>query len=930
MWQKVLAYVFLFSIAICAPVAMAENVSGAVTDAQNTVNFEGANVRIEGLDRSVTTDSRGRFRLSNVPVGNHTLVVSYVGAGETRFEIDVPEGGLDMGDVAIGAAGSVEEVIVYGQAAAVASGLSRERSAINTISALDTDAMGQFPDQNVAESLRRLPGVSVETDQGEGRYVVIRGMDPDLNATSINGVRATAAEPQRALQLDVIPSDVLDGLEIAKTLTPDMDGDAIGGSINIKTLSAFSRKGVYIKARAESSYNELREEWSPKLSFAGSNIYELSSGKRLGVAAAISWNDRQLHADNNEADDWEEADNGSDFIEEFQPRLYTIDRERIGGTLNFDLDVSDSTTLHLYTLYSKFNDTELRNRIVFGLDDLDEATVTNQFAEYGYAEIERDTKDREQSAENLSITFGSESQLDTWLIKANIGYNYAKEETPDQVEAVWVAEFETDDGIIPAGSPVLALNHSNNRIPVVESAFESSLYDDTLYKLDEIEHGNERNEDTQWSLRFDASRDTGFGSMQFGVKARLREKKTDEEVELWSNDDMWFLSDVPNPGGGDAYGFPTPMNPVPDTQGIRDILADGIGLEFEALDSEFDSNVADFIFDEDVYAIYGMGTWENGPMVITAGIRVEWTELDSRGNIVSAVDEGDDGPDGNPVLEDTVFIIPVQETNSYSDVLPSVNLRYEISEKLVGRLSAHRSVVRPRIEEVAFRAEVDGDEIELGNPQLDPFRAWNADASLAYYPTDLSVLSAGVFWKTIEDFIFIQVIDDFEFGGRTFDEATIALNGDDADVFGIELSYQQHFGFLGAPWDAFLIAMNYTYVDTEAETDGRKVNLPKQSQSVASFMLGYDKHSFELRLAMSYRDRYIHELEGEGEDIYVDDHLQWDLTAKYRINENWQVYVEIVNLGDRPEYRYSGRNTRMTQYDEFGTTTALGVQYNFQ
>jgi len=930
MRQNVLVYLFLVSITISAPAAVADNVSGAVTDVRNTVNFEGAIVRIEGLEGSATSDARGRFRLSNVTVGSHTLVISYVGAGDTRFEIDVPEGGLVMGDVAIGGE-ALEEVIVYGQAAAFASALNQERSAVNVISALDTDAMGQFPDQNVAESLRRLSGVTVENDQGEGRYVVIRGMDPDLNSTSINGVRATAAEPRRALQLDVIPSDVLDGIEISKTLTPDMDGDAIGGSINIKTLSAFSRKGAYAKARAETSYNELREEWSPKVSFAGSNIFELSSGKRLGVAAAISWNDRQLLADNNEADDWEEAGNGADFIEEFQPRLYTIDRERIGGTLNFDLDVSDSTTLRLYTLYSKFTDTELRNRLTFKLDSLDEATVTNQFAEYGEAELERDTKDRDQTAENLSISFGSETQLTNWLIETTFGYNYAKEETPDQVEAVWVAEFIPGDGIIPPGAAtVLSLNHSNPQVPVVESAFESLLYDDTLYELDEIETKDEKNEDTQYSLRLDMGRDTGFGSMKFGVKARWREKKTDEEIGLWSGDGTWFLSDVPNPGGGDAYGFPQEMNPVPDTQGIRDILAGGTGIDFEAIDAEIDSNVADFIFDENVLAVYGMGSWDIGPLVITAGIRVEWTDLDSRGNIVELVEEGNNGPDGMPVAEDTVFVTPVRETNSYSDILPSINMRYEFRENLIGRASAHRSVVRPRVEDVAFRAEVDGDEIELGNPLLDPFRAWNVDASLAFYPTELSVLSAGIFWKSIEDFIFIQTIDDYDFAGRTFDEATIALNGKDADVLGIELNYQQHFGFLGAPWDAFLIAINYTYVDTEATTDDRKVNLPKQSRNIASFMLGYDKHGFDLRLAMKYRDRYIDELEGEGEDRYTDTHLQWDLTAKYRINDSWLVYAEIANLGNEPEYYYSGRRTRVLQYDEFGTTSALGVQYNFQ
>ena len=912
--QKVIAG--LFFIALAAPAAVADSVSGAVTDAANTVTFQGAIVSIEGREGSATTDLRGRFRLPNVPPGFHTLVISYVGAPTTRITISVQEEGLELGDIAIGGSEFIEEVIVYGQAAAFAGALNQERSAINTVSVLDTDAMGQFPDQNVAESLRRLSGVTVETDQGEGRYVVIRGMDPDLNSTSINGVRATAAEPRRALQLDVIPSDVLDGIEIHKSLTPDMDGDAIGGSINVKTLSAFSRQGLYAKARAESSYNELREKWSPKASFAGSNIFELENGRRLGIAAALSWHDRRLLANNNEADDWEEADNGSEFTEEFQPRLYTIDRERIGSALNFDLDASDSTTLHLYTLYSRFKDTELRNRLTFGLDGLVEATLTDTFAEYEEAELERDTKDRDQIAENLSISFGSETQLNAWVVNTNFGYNYARERTPDQVEAVWVAEFESDDGIIPAGSPVLALNRSNPRVPVVESPFASSLYDATLYELDEIEHLDEKNEDTQISLRLDASRDTDFGSVQFGAKMRWREKKTDEEVNLWSGDGTWFLADVPNPGGADKYGFPQEMNPVPDTPGIRNILANGTGLEFEDVDSRIDSNVADFVFDENVFAVYGMGQWENGPMAITAGLRVEWTDLDSRGSITEE-------------LDDAVAISPVQEKNSYADFLPSINMRYEFNEDLIGRASAHRAVVRPRVEDVAFRVAIDGDEAELGNPSLNPFRAWNVDASLAFYPTELSVLSAGVFWKRISDFIFIQTIDDFEFAGRVFDEALIAQNGDDADALGIEMNYQQHFGFLGAPWDAFLVGLNYTYVDAEATTtEGRKIDLPKQSKHIASFVLGYDKHNFDIRLAMKYRDTYIDSLEGEGEDRFTQDRMVWDLTAKYRISEKLQIYAEIANLGDEPEYYYSGRRSRVLQYDEFGTTAAIGIQYN--
>jgi len=916
--------------ALFASAVPAQTVTGEVTDAKNTVVFKGARVSIVELQRSATTDNRGEFRIMNVPAGEYTLVVSYVGAADTSVPITVTADGLAVGSIAIGAGdGGLEEIIVYGQAAALAGALSQERSAGNLVSVLDTDAMGQFPDQNVAESLRRLSGVTVENDQGEGRYVVIRGMDPDLNATSINGLRATTGEPRRALQLDVIPSDVLDGLEIHKTLTADMDGDAIGGSINVRTLSAFSRKGAYAKARAEGSYNELRESWNPKVSFAGSNIFELSNGRRLGVAGAISWNDRDLHIDNNEMDDWEVADNGSDFGETFETRLYTIGRERIGGVLNLDLDVSDSTRLYLYTLYSEFTDTELRNRTTFGLDDLDEATVSATSADYSLVEIERDTKGRTfkgQIAENLSIALGSETQRDDWLIETRFGYSYGREKTPDQVSGVWVAEFETGDGNITDGSPVLTLDRSNPQIPVVQSDFWSVLSDASLYELDEIENSHEKNEDTQTSFSLDFTRETGFGSIKFGAQARWREKKTNEDVELYSNDDTWFLSDALLPNGGSSYNFPTPVDPVPDNRIERDILAGGIGIEFEDLDSEIDSNVADFVFDEDILAFYAMGTWEMDRATVTAGIRVERTELDNRGNIVEFIEEGEDG---DPP-EDVVIVTPISATNSYTDVLPSANLRFDFNDRLVGRASIFRAVVRPRVEEVAFRVELEDNEAALGNPDLDPFRAWNVDASIAYYPTELSVVSAGIFYKKIEDFIFIQVIDDFEFLGMTLDEAEIALNGEDATVLGFEFNYQQHFGFLSPPFDGLLIGMNYTYVDAEADTGDRKIAMPKQSENIANFMLGYEKGGFDFRIAMKHRDRYIDELVDPGLDRYTDSHTQWDVTAKYRFSDSWQVYAEITNLGDEPEYYYAGHRSRAYQYDEYGMTSAIGFQYNFQ
>ena len=912
--------------------ALAQSITGEITDPGRTIAFPGAIVRIEGLPGSTTSDERGRFRLGNVPAGSYTLIVSYVGTEDTSISIQVPEEGVDLGDVVIGATSvaALEEIIVVGQAAAFASALNQERSANNLVSVLDTDAMGQFPDQNVAESLRRLTGVSVETDQGEGRYVVIRGMDPDLNSTSINGVRATAAEPRRALQLDVIPTDLLDGLEVHKTLTPDMDADAIGGSINVRTLSAFSRKGLYAKARAESSVNGLREEWGPKLSFAGSNIYEMDGARRLGIAGALSWHDRAIQGDNNEADDWEVSDNGNDFMEEFQPRLYTVERERLGGALNFDLDISDATTLHLYTLYSRFTDTELRNRVTFGLDGLDEDTITATTADYTEVEIERDTKGRSfqgQIAENLSISLGSETQLESWLVETNLGYSFAREQTPDQLSGTWVAEFESGDGAIADGQPVLTIDRSNPQIPLVRSNFFSALHDPSLYELDELEHFDEKNEDSQFSLRLDATRDAGFGSIKFGAKARWREKSSDEEAVFWSGDDQWFLSDALLPGGGAQYGFPNQVGPVPDNLIERQIFADRVGIEFEPLDTQLDSVVSDFTIDENVFAAYMMGTWETGRATIVAGLRYEQTELDSRGNEVELIEEDQNGP-GNPP-EDTLIVNTVQSSRSYGDLLPSANIRFDFSENVVGRASIYRSVVRPRVEDVAFRVAIEDGEGELGNPALDPYRAWSIDASIAFYPTELSVVSGGVFHKRIDDFIFVQTLDDYEFLNRTFDEAIIALNGEEATVLGFEFTYQQHFGFLGAPFDAFLVGLNYTYVDSEGNTGDRDINLPKQAGNIGSFTLGYDKHGLDVRLAMKYRDSYVDELVEPGLDRYTADNLRWDLTAKYGISDNWQIYAEIANLGDEPEYYHAGKSgVRVLQYDEFGTTSAIGFQYN--
>ena len=915
-----------------APAAFSQQLTGEVVDSNRSTVFEGAIVRLPELGLSTRTDQRGRFRLVNVPPGNYTLVISYVGAPDTRIPVTVTASGLALGEVRLGEGDSdawlaMEEVLVTGQSAAMAGAINQQRAADNVKSVLDSDMMGQFPDQNVAESLRRISGISVENDQGEGRYVVIRGMDPNLNATSINGVRASSAEDKRALQLDVIPTDVLDGLEVQKSLTPDMDGDAIGGSVNVKTLSAFSRKEMFLKTRIEGGYNELREDWSPKASVAFSNIFELPNERRLGIAAALSFQDRKIAADNFEADDWEQGDNGADFPETFEPRYYLVDRQRIGAVFNLDYDLSPGTTLFMRSLYSEFEDSEVRYNQTYGdLTPFTDASVRPGATDFGFAEIEMGTKDRVQTAENLSISFGSESVWERWSLNSKFGYSYAEEREKDSVESAWVGEFESGADGIADGSPVLTLDSSNAQRFLVQSGNFALLRDPSRYELDEIVFEKILIDDTQLSFQFDATRQFDSFALQFGSKARLREKESNPDAEVYGGDDVFTLADVLDPGAAADYGFPNRMEPFPGLRSVRDILGSGVGIEFDPIDSLLDSASDDWVVEEDIYAGYGLIRYDSGRTVVVAGVRVEYTDFNSTGNLVELFEEGAE-LNGVVLEDDLVSVTGVQNDNSYTDVLPSINLRYDLTDDIVGRAAVSRSVVRPGFEEVASRIAVEDNEASIGNPDLDPYSAWNYDLSLEYYPSEISVISAGLFYKSIEDYIFTQVIEDFEFGGQTFDEAEIALNGDDAEVLGLEFNYQQQFGFLPSPFDGLLVSLNYTWVDSEGTFDGRDLPLPQQSDNIAGFLLGYEKYGLDLRLAMSYRDSYLDEVVEEGLDRYTDSHTQWDLTARYHVNDNWMVYAEFINLNDEPAFNYAGSKRRTLQYDEFGRTTVIGLQY---
>ena len=898
-------------------------VRGRVSDATGRIYLEGVIVRIPDLGLSTATGRDGSYGFRNVAPGRHRVIIDYVGAERAERTIDVVAGTPLTVDIALGAGGVVapgrtmENIIVTGIRASSANALARQRASDNLIAALSADAIGNLPDQNVAEATRRLPGLSVENDQGEGRFIIVRGIDSNLNSTTINGLPVPSPQRDgRQVALDVIPSDLLSGVVVTKVWTPDMSGDAIGGNVEIETLSAFERDGLWYTLRAEGSYNELEDDLSPKLSGAFSNVF---GGDRFGIAAAVSWFDRDFGSDNLEVDGgWSTTDNGFLFPVEPEHRNYIISRERFGAALNLDWRASESTDLYFRGLYSDFSDLEFRNRNEFRIraDDAADGSDTTVFFD-DEVRIDRESKDRTQEQTILSLQIGGETRVDGWTFEYKAGFARAEEDEVDRIDTTFRRAFGQAD------SPdfLFGIDFTDAVTPSFFAANQATgdlINDASLYAADEFELTDNTVDDEEWSLRADVTRALFLagtpGDIQFGVNVRLRDKDNDENLRV--------LEDFPLSGDGDpitAADFATTLEfalgdfgPAIDPRAVRAFI-DPLRDQFEV--DTFDSFAGDYSAQEDVYAGYVMARANWSQLAVGAGVRVEYTDFSSSGFLVG----------------DT--IAPISDGNDYTDVLPSLYARYEPTEQWVLRAAFSKTLSRPLIDRVVTRFSIDDDEAFIGNPELDPFESYNLDAIAEFYPTRQSVLSAGVFYKNIDNFIFDSDLAG-QPGFEDFVAAIQAQNGDAADLIGFELIYQQDFTFLPSPFDGLILSASYTFTDGDATIEDvnapgtfRDIPLPRQSKHLANLTVGYEKYGVEFRAAMAFRDRYLDVVNAEGfADRFVQDHLQWDLSAKYAITDWVQVYAEASNINDEPFHAVFTDPGLLAQFEEYGYSVAFGVR----
>ncbi len=911
--------------------AQSATITGKVSDQSGRINFPGAQVRIPELNLTTTSTDGGAFRFSNVPVGTHTLTVSYVGAEAVSQIVTVtaPDQVLSGVTIAIGRdVLALENVLVVGQAAASANAINRQRNADGFVSAVTSDNIGQFPDQNASEATRRMPGLTVENDQGEGRFVVVRGINSALNATSINGLRVGAPESDtRGVALDVVPSDLISAIEVRKSFEPDMDGDMIGGSIEIETASAFDRDGFFLTARAEGVYNDKGNRFDPRLSASASHTFS----DKFGLSGSISWFDRTFPNDNKEVDEVWLREGNVDYPGELEFREYNVTRVRFGASLNADFRPNDSTDLYIRSLYNAFSDQEFRHRVEWKLDDADfvSGNATSALLD-GEVGVDRDLKDRYEIQKIYSVLAGGESYVDNWTLEYSVGYSQSGE-YEDALDTIDMAADFNEDGDVPNFG--IGVDYSNPMLPVItypNTAMEALFNDPNNYEFDELTEVDQTTEEKEWAFKADVRYDTSIGSypayLKFGGKIRLREKFTDTDENVFDGytpgdltlNDVLFADGVDYPL--DNFG------PAVSVDALRALGENLSAFELNGDDTAEKSAEGDYTANEDIYAGYIMGSVDIDRLRVVAGVRIEHTEFKSTGNQLFFL-EGD--------LDS---ITPVTRDKSYTDILPALTLRYQASDQIVLRAAASRTIFRPNISDVVTRANINDEDGELegsfGNPALKPYRSTNLDAAIEFYPTNLSIISAGVFYKGIDNFIV-----DANLGGTgdftAFDDANIAINGDKADLFGIELAYQQKLEFLPAPFDGVLIGANYTYTDSEGTlADGTKVPFPAQANHIGNVSIGYEKGPLSLRAALAFRGSYLDvlnegEVAGERVNRFVDGHTQLDLSGKYQITDQFQVFMEASNITDEPFYAYFDSPQYLSQYEEYGFTLFAGVRFTY-
>lgn len=914
----------------CISLAQTTVLKGKIMDSNDSFSLPGAALRIEEGNKYTVSDANGNFEFLNLPDGTYTLSIDYLGYKHYSAAIKTTAEVLEI--YLEPASNAIDEIQVIGDIAkGQARALNQQKNNSNISNIISSDQVGRFPDQNIGDALKRVPGITMQNDQGEARNIIVRGLSPELNSVTLNGDRIPSAEgDNRNVQMDLIPSDMISSIEVNKTLTPDMDADAIGGSVNLVTRAAPNKQRI--SATLAGGYAPVRE----KVIYNGSFIYgNRFMDNKMGLVLSGTMQTNDFGSNNIEAE-WDQ-DEGDVFLKELQIRKYDVTRVRRSVSAAWDYDINSKHRIALNAMYNWRDDRE--NRFATTFSDLEYDPDTKTYT----GEIERETKGgidnnrnkgrrlERQSVMNFSLQ-GEHLLLPTLDMDWAASYSRASEWRPNERYISYVHEGAS-----------LNVDAADTYLPFVSTP-NSDL---SAFELKEItENENNTHEDefgAKLNFRIPLSVIDGQkGRIRFGGRLRMKTKEREnnffEYSPLTGFDNMATLPLQTWDAKGWDQGTKYAAGSFVDKNYLGGLnLADKSQFEEEANPKEYLSQ--NYRAKEQIFA--GYVRWDQNITEHTAlilGARIEHTKIDYT---------------GNNVVDEEELAGEINNKNNYTNILPGITLKHNFSENLILRAAVTTSLARPNYYALApyVNSNIGDKELFAGNPNLKATYSTNYDIMLERYFQNVGILSAGAFYKRLKNFIYMY--NDRSFSADRFNEVFPTLtspiqegetwdfaqyrNGDNVDVYGFEVAIQRQLDFLpGQFLQGFSVLANYTFTESKAKgiagEDGvlrEGLGLPRTAPHMLNGSLSWENNKFSARISANYTAAYLDEIGDDAfTDAYYDKQFFLDANASYKITKMLRIFAEANNLTNQPLRYYQGEVQHMRQLEYYKPRYTLGLKFD--
>ncbi|WP_288505893.1 TonB-dependent receptor [uncultured Bacteroides sp.] len=906
-------------------------IRGRIIDASKQT-LPGASIYIENLRTGVTSDVNGYYTFSNLNPGTYTIKISYVGYSPVEMKITIPAGKTLEKDVVLNEGLELQEVVVGGAFQGQRRAINSQKNSLGITNVVSADQVGKFPDSNIGDALKRISGINVQYDQGEARFGQVRGTSADLSSVTINGNRIPSAEGDtRNVQLDLIPADMIQTIEVNKVVTPDMDGDAIGGSINLVTKNSPYKRTI--TATAGSGYNWISEKAQLNLGFTyGDRFFN----DKLGIMLSASYQNAPSGSDDVEFV-WDTDSKGTICLTDYQIRQYYVTRERQSYSAAFDWDINANHKLFFKGIFNNRNDWENRYRLT--LKDLNkdvnkkkEGAVADNKASVRLQTKAGSPNNRNARLERqrtMDFTLGGEHLFGKLSMDWNASYARASEERPNERYLGYELKKQNFD-----------IDLSDIRRPYASAQAGSTLILNNNFSLQELTEQQEDivEKDLKFSMNFKLPLVKGFYSNQLRFGAKVVDKSKDKDLEFYDYepvDEKAFNSNsFSNTSEQNRNGY-MPGEKYKAGTFISKEYVGGLDLNNSSLFNKTENPeelAGEYKARETVTAGYLRFDQNFGKKLSAmVGLRLENTHLKYNGRKLTLNDDGD--PESLTVTPDV--------KDSYLNILPSVLLKYNVNEDFKIRGSFTETLSRPKYSALIPNVNINNkdSELTLGNPELKPTTSFNFDLSADYYFKSVGLVSIGIYYKDINDFIVTQTVRGYEYEGNSYDKFMQPRNAGDANLLGVEVGYQRDFGFIAPTLKCVGFYGTYTYTHSKVNNfnfTGREnekdLKLPGSPEHTANASLYFEKGGLNVRLSYNFASDFIDEMgESAFYDRYYDKVNYMDVNASYTFGKKLRTtfYAEANNLLNQPLRYYQGISERTMQSEHYGVKVNAGVKINF-